>query len=42
MVCCLPGARNVLERIQDILEGEGEQPMVVIHIDTNDIGERKG
>ena len=43
MVCCLPGARvkNVLEQVQDILEGEGEQPVVVVHIGTNDI-DKKG
>jgi len=39
MVCCLPGARvkDVSERLQGILEGEGEQPVVVVHIGTNGI-----
>jgi len=42
MVCCLPGARvrDVSERLQDLLKGEGEQPEVVIHIGTNDIGRK--
>ena len=39
MVCCLPGARvkDVSEWLQDILEWEGEQPVVVVHIGTSDI-----
>ena len=43
MVCCLPGAkvRDVTERLQNILEGEGEQPVVVVHIGTNDIGKKR-
>ena len=43
MVCCLPGARvkDVSERLQGILEGEGEQPAVVVHIGTNDIGKKR-
>ena len=43
MVCCLPraGVKNVLEQVQDVLEGEGEQPVVVVHIGTNDI-DKKG
>lgn len=42
-VCCLPGARvkDVSERLQDILEWEGEQPVVVVHIGTNDIGKKR-
>uniref|UniRef100_UPI00398EB7F6 uncharacterized protein n=1 Tax=Pristiophorus japonicus TaxID=55135 RepID=UPI00398EB7F6 len=43
MVCCLPGARvkDVSERVQDILKWEGEQPVVVVHIGTNDIGKKR-
>ncbi|XP_051897466.1 40S ribosomal protein S24 isoform X2 [Pristis pectinata] len=43
MVCCLPGARvrDVTDRVHRILEREGEQPEVVVHVGTNDIG-RKG
>jgi len=42
MVCCLPGARvkDVSERAWDILKGEGEQPEVVVHIGTNDVGRK--
>uniref|UniRef100_UPI00398E4FFB uncharacterized protein n=1 Tax=Pristiophorus japonicus TaxID=55135 RepID=UPI00398E4FFB len=43
IVCCLPGARikDVSEQVQDILKREGEQPVVVVHIGTNDIGKKK-
>ena len=43
MVCCLPGARakDVTERLQDILKGEGEQAEVIVHIGTNDIGRKR-
>ena len=43
MVVCLPGARvrDISDRIQGILKWEGEEPEVVVHIGTNDIG-RKG
>ena len=42
LVCCLPGARvsDVSERIFQVLKGEGEQPQVVVHIGTNDVGRR--
>ena len=38
MVCRLPGTRirDVTEWLQNILEGEGEQPAVVVHIGTNE------
>ena len=40
MVVCLPGARvrDVSDRVQDILEWEGDQPEVVVHVGTNNIG----
>ena len=43
MVVCLPGARvwDVSERVQDILKWEGEEPEVVVHIGTNDIGRKR-
>ena len=43
IVCCLPGARvkDISERFQDILKGEGEQPEVVVHIGTNNIGRKR-
>ena len=42
-VCCLPGARvsDVSERISQVLKGEGEQPQVVVHIGTNDLGRKR-
>ena len=42
MVCCLPGARiqDVTDRVQTILKGEGEQPEVVVHVGTNDVGKK--
>ncbi|MBY9153034.1 SGNH/GDSL hydrolase family protein [Pseudomonas aeruginosa] len=44
MVCCLPGARvhDVSDRVFRILKGEGEQPEVVVHIGTNDVGKKGG
>jgi len=43
MVCCLPGARvhDVLDHIFRILKGEGEQPEVVVHVSTNDVGKKR-
>lgn len=43
LVCCLPGARvrDVSDRVFGILKGEGEQPQVVVHIGTNDIGRKR-
>ena len=43
MVVCLPGARvrDVTERVQDSLKWEGEEPEVVIHIGTIDIGRKR-
>lgn len=43
MVCCLPGARvrDVSNRVQSILRGEGEQPDVLIHVGTNDIDKKR-
>ncbi|XP_055498195.1 uncharacterized protein LOC129701166 [Leucoraja erinacea] len=43
MVVCLPGTRvrDVSERVQDILKWEGEEPEVVVHIGTNDIGRKR-
>ncbi|XP_062909111.1 uncharacterized protein LOC134349138 [Mobula hypostoma] len=40
MVCCLPGARiqDVTDRVQGILKSEGEDPEVVVHVGTNDVG----
>eukprot|EP00061_Rhincodon_typus_P004886 g23665.t1 len=39
MVCCFPGARlrDVSERLQNVLKGEGEQPEVIVHVGTNDM-----
>lgn len=44
LVCCLPGARvrDVSDRVFRVLKGEGEQPQVVVHIGTNDIGRKRG
>ncbi|XP_059504239.1 uncharacterized protein LOC132209920 isoform X2 [Stegostoma tigrinum] len=43
MVCCLPGARiqDVTDRVQRILEGEGEDPEVLVHVGTNDFGKKR-
>ena len=43
MVVCLPGARvsDVSERVEKILKREGEEPDVVVHIGTNDIGRKR-
>ena len=43
LVCCLPGARvrDVSDRVFGILKGEGEQPQVVVHIGTNNIGKKR-
>jgi len=43
MVCCLPGARvhDISDRVFRILKGAGEQPEVVVHIGTNDIGKKR-
>ncbi|XP_055521107.1 uncharacterized protein LOC129715270 [Leucoraja erinacea] len=43
MVVCLPSARvsDVSQRVQDILKSEGEEPEVVVHIGTNDIGKKR-
>ncbi|XP_055508716.1 uncharacterized protein LOC129707614 [Leucoraja erinacea] len=43
MVVCLPGAKvsDVSQRIQDIQKSEGEEPEVVVHIGTNDIGKKR-
>eukprot|EP00061_Rhincodon_typus_P016237 g44344.t1 len=43
MLCCLLGARvhDILDRVFKILKGEGEQPAVMVHIDTNDIGRKR-
>ena len=40
MVCCFPGAgvRDITDRVQVILEREGENPDVVVHVGTNDVG----
>ncbi|XP_059824367.1 hydroxyacid oxidase 2 isoform X1 [Hypanus sabinus] len=40
MVCCLPGARvwDISDRVQAILESEGMNPDVVVHVGTNDVG----
>uniref|UniRef100_A0A803JJR5 SGNH hydrolase-type esterase domain-containing protein n=1 Tax=Xenopus tropicalis TaxID=8364 RepID=A0A803JJR5_XENTR len=37
-VCCLPGARvrHVVERVDKLLGGAGEDPAVLVHIGTND------
>ncbi|VEL31290.1 unnamed protein product [Protopolystoma xenopodis] len=37
-VCCLPGARvrHVVERVDRLLGGAGEDPAVLVHIGTND------
>ncbi|XP_062896362.1 uncharacterized protein LOC134342314 [Mobula hypostoma] len=43
MVVCLPGARvwDISDRVQDILKWEGEEPEVLVHIGTNDIGRKR-
>ena len=43
MVVCLPGAgiRDVADRIQDILKWEGEEPEVVVHTGSADIGRKR-
>ncbi|XP_078056734.1 uncharacterized protein LOC144480983 [Mustelus asterias] len=43
LVCCLPGARvfDVSDRVFKILKGEGDQPQVVVHTGTNDIGRKR-
>jgi len=40
MVCCLPGARvrDIYDRLERILEREREDPVVVVHVGTNNIG----
>ncbi|XP_072928743.1 uncharacterized protein [Hemitrygon akajei] len=40
MVCCFPGARvrDISDRVQVILEREGKNPDVVVHVGTNDVG----
>ncbi|XP_059500994.1 uncharacterized protein LOC132209499 [Stegostoma tigrinum] len=42
-VCCLPGARiqDITDRVQRILKGEGEDPEVVVHVGTNDVGKKR-
>jgi len=42
-MCCLPGAiaRDVSDRVFGIFKGEGEQPQVVVHIGTSDIGKKR-
>ncbi|XP_078253188.1 uncharacterized protein LOC144592470 [Rhinoraja longicauda] len=43
MVCCLPGARvqHITDRLQKILVREGDQPEVVVHVGTNDVGRKR-
>ena len=43
MVCCLPGARvrDISDRLERILEREGEDPVVVVHVGTNNIGKTR-
>ncbi|XP_069750301.1 uncharacterized protein [Narcine bancroftii] len=43
MVCCLPGARvrDISNRVQGILKGEGKQPDVLVHVGTNDIDKKE-
>lgn len=43
MVCCLPGARvqDISDRLERILEREGEDPVVVVHVGTNNIGKAR-
>jgi len=40
MVCCLLGARvwDISDRLEMILEREGEDPVVVVHVGTKRIG----
>jgi len=40
MVCCLPGARvrDISDQLERFLEREGEDPVVVVHVGTNNIG----
>ena len=43
MVCCLPGARvrDISDRLERILEGGREDPVVVVHVGTNNIGKTR-
>eukprot|EP00061_Rhincodon_typus_P008764 g31662.t1 len=43
MVCCLPGARvrDISDLLQRILEREGEDPVVVVHVRTNNISKTR-
>eukprot|EP00061_Rhincodon_typus_P012548 g38348.t1 len=43
MVCCLPGARvrDISDQIETILEWEGEDPVVMVHAGTNNIGKTR-
>ena len=43
MVCCLPGARvrDISDRLERILEREGDDPVVVVHVGTNNIGKTR-
>jgi len=43
LVCCLPGVRvsDVSDRVLWVLQAEGEQPQVVVHIGTNDIDRKR-
>eukprot|EP00061_Rhincodon_typus_P009532 g33110.t1 len=43
MVCCVPGARlrDISDWLERILEREGEDPAVVVHIGTNNIGKTR-
>ncbi|XP_078256413.1 uncharacterized protein LOC144593977 isoform X4 [Rhinoraja longicauda] len=35
-----PKVKDVKDRLQNILEREGEQPEVVVHVGTNDVGKK--
>eukprot|EP00061_Rhincodon_typus_P010022 g33974.t1 len=43
MVCCLPSARvrDISDRLERILEWEGEDPVVVVRVGTNNIGKAR-
>ncbi|XP_078264753.1 uncharacterized protein LOC144598479 [Rhinoraja longicauda] len=43
MVCCLPGARvqDITGRLHNILAREGDQPEVVVHVGTTDVGRKR-
>ncbi|XP_072352062.1 uncharacterized protein [Scyliorhinus torazame] len=43
VVCCLPGARvrDISNRLERILEREREDPVVVVHVGTNNIGKSR-